>query len=255
MFGRKKHAAQPSFGDASSTMALSGDSQGSGYFEQAGNTPPSIYSKGARDFAEIYGSSKVEAARWFLVALVAMVLGLAGLLTAASVLPLKEVRLWVLEVNPATGIANRPVEVQRIDPNLSVIKAELARWAEAVYSIDPARSSEALKWANARSADKAVGQFAEFRSRERIYERIQREPDMVRQVRVTAVDASQKGTAFIFLTTTERVGAAPPDPAKTKRFRVNINYRLVPATLEGELLSNPLGLFVTFFADTEERSL
>ena len=69
------------------------------------------------------------------------------------------------------------------------------------------------------------------------------------------MDASQRGTAFIFLTTTERVGAAPPDPAKTKRFRVTINYKLVPATQEGELLANPLGLYVTFFADTEERTL
>ncbi len=255
MFGRKRESQQPPFGDANSAMVLGGGGHGAAYFEQADNTPPSVYDKGARDFAEIYGSSKVEATRWFLVALVGLVLGLVGLLTAASVLPLKEVRLWVLEVNSTTGVANRPVEVIRIDPNIAVIKSELARWAEAVYAIDPARSSEALRWANARSADKAVGQFTEFRSRERIFERIQREPELVRQVSVTAVDASQKGTAFIFLTTTERVGTAPPDPAKTKRFRVTINYKLVPATQEAELRANPLGLFVTFFADTEERSL
>ncbi len=257
MFGLGRNKAmQHSFGQAETAVAQGGgSSRGTSAFENAPNTPPAVYDKGAKDFAEIYGSSKVESTRWFVMAIVGLLLGLGGLLTAASVLPLKEVRLWVVEVNPTSGVVNRPVEIQRIDPNLSVVKAELARWAEAVYAIDPTRSSEALRWANARSADKAVGQFAEFRARERIFERIQREPDLVRQVRVTAVDASQRGTAFIFLTTTERVGAAPPDPAKTKRFRVTINYKLVPATQEGELLANPLGLYVTFFADTEERTL
>jgi len=252
MFGRKAQEELGSHATAAPAMALG---RPAAYLEQAANTPAAVYGKAGRDFAEIYGSSRVEATRWFLVALVALVLALGGLLTAASVLPLKEVRLWVLEVNPSTGVVNRPVEIQRVDPNLSVVKAELARWAEAVYAIDPARSSESLRWANARSADKAVGQFAEFRARERIFERIQREPDLVRQVRVTAVDASQQGTAFIYLTTSERVGAASPDPARTRRYRVTINYRLVPATQEGELLSNPLGLFVTFFADAEERAL
>lgn len=237
------------------TVVVGGTRPSAGAFEASGNTPPSQYAKAAREFAEIYGSSMVNAQRWFLVALGCIVLAITGLLTAVSVLPLKEVRPWIVEVNSETGVVNRPVQVQRIDPNVAVIKSELARWAEAVYAIDPQRSSESLRWANARSADKAVGQFAEFRSRERIFERIQREPDMVRQVRVTAVDASQNGTAFIFLTTTERVGAAAPDPAKTKRFRVTLNYRLVPATQEGELLTNPLGLFVTFFADAEERAL
>lgn len=225
------------------------------YLQHSRNTPPSVYSDAARNFAEIWGSSKVEAARWFLVALGCIVLAICALITTATVLPLKEVRPWVVEVNPTSGVVNRPVEVQRIDLNLAVIKAELARWAEAVYRIDPLRSSELLRWANARTADKAVGQFGEFRSRERIFERINREPEMVREAKVTAVDVSQKGTAFIFLTTTERVAATTPAPEKTKKYRVTINYRLVPATQERDLLANPLGLFVTFFADTEERTL
>lgn len=226
-----------------------------GYLEHSGNTPPAVYSDGARKFAEIWGSSRVEAARWFMVALACIVLAICAIVLTATLLPLKEVRPWVVEVNPTNGVVNRPVEVQRIDPNLAVVKAELARWAEAVYAIDPLRTSEALRWANARTADKAVGQFGEFRARERIFERINREPEMVREVKVTAVDVSQKGTGFIFLTTTERLGATPPDPAKTKKYRVTVNYRLVPATQERDLLTNPLGLFVTFFADTEERAL
>lgn len=226
-----------------------------GYLSAGPNTPVSLYEEAAGKFAEIWGSSKVNEARMFIIAVASLVMGLAGIATAVVVLPMKQIVPWVVEVNPGTGVVNKPIEIQRIEPNVAVIKAELARWAEAVYTIDPARTSELLRWANQRSADKAVGQFAEFRARERIFERINREPDLVREVRVTAVDASRPGMAFIFLTTNERFGPAAPPPERTKRWRVTLNYKMVPAKQEAEILSNPLGLFVTFFNDTEERSL
>lgn len=232
-----------------------GSSAAPDYLVEAPNTPAAVFSDAEGRFAEIYGSSMVQSARWFLVAVVSLMVTGIAVLAAAMVFPLKEVRPFVVEVNPSTGIVNRPVEVVRIDPSLAVVKAELARWAEAVYGIDPLRTSEALRWANARTADKAIAQFAEFRVRERIFDRIRSEPEMVREVKVTAVDAAQRGTAFIFLTTTERVGSSAPAPEKTKKFRVTINYRLMPATQESDLLANPLGLYVTFFADTEERAL
>ena len=234
----RQHRHRPSAGAALQTLP---------------NTPPSVYAQAEAKFAEIYGSAQVQANRAFVLAFGCILLALASVATLAIVLPLKEVRPWVVEVHPATGMVNRPVQVERIDPSTAVIKAELARWAEAVCAIDPLRSSEALRWANARTADKAVGQFAEFRAREKIYERMRSEPELVREAKVAAVDVSRKGTAFIFLTTTERVAAAAPDPARSKRVRVTLNYRMVLPTREADLLANPLGLFVTFFSDTEER--
>lgn len=224
------------------------------YLQSAPNTPASLYEQAESRFAEIYGSAMVSANRSFLVAFGCILLALASVASLATIFPLKEVRPWVVEVNPTTGVVNKPVQIDRVDPNTAVIKSELARWAEAVYMLDPLRSSEALRWANARTADKAVVQFAEFRSREKIYERMRSEPDMVREAKVAAVDVSRKGTAFIYVTTTERVGAGAPLPEKMKRTRVTLNYRLVPPSQEADLLANPLGLYVTFFSDTEERA-
>jgi type IV secretory pathway component VirB8 len=229
--------------------------QSADYLRSGPNTPAALYDDAAGKFAEIWGSSRVGEARMFLLAILTCGLALASVATVLTVLPLKEVRPWLVEINPTSGLVSRPVEVQRIDPNVAVVKAELARWAEAVYAIDPLRSSESLRWANQRTADKAVGQFAEFRSRERIFERINREPDMVREVKVTAVDVSQRGTAFIFLTTSERVGSGTPAPDKARKFRITLNYKMVTANQEKDLLVNPLGLYVTFFSDTEERAL
>lgn len=246
------------FGNKSTRQRGQSEQEGtsaSGQYLTAGpNTPASLYNQAADKFAEIYGGPLVAANRMFVISFGCVALALASVGTVAFMLPLKEVRPWVVPVTPE-GTVNRPVEVQRIDPNVAVIKAELARWAEAVYAIDPLRSSDLLRWANARTADKAVSQFAEFRARERIFERISREADMVREVKVTAVDVSQKGTAFIFLTTAERMTAGSPAPDKVKKFRVTLNYRTLTPTQEKDLLANPLGLFVTHFADIEERAL
>jgi len=220
----------------------------------AANTPLAVYEEAAGRFAEIYGSSSVQAQRWFVMGMVSLLLAIVAVSTLAFVFPLKEVRPWVVEVNPATGVVNKPVEVLKVDPNLAVVKSELARWVEAMYTIDPQRTRELQRWATERTADKALGQASEFRSRERVYERLSREPDLVREAKVTAVDASQRGTAFVFVTTTERVGAAPPSDEQTKKFRVTLNYRLMPPKEEAKLIANPLGLYVTFFSDVLEAA-
>jgi len=225
------------------------------YLRKGPNTPVSLYDEAAGKFSEIWGSATVGHTRMFVIAFLSVALAIAAVGTVAALLPLKEIRPWIVEINPTSGVVSRPVQIERIDPNLAVVKSELARWAEAVYAIDPLRTSDALRWANERTADKALGQFTEFRVRERIYERMKREPDMVREVKITAVDATQRGTAFIFLTTTERVGSSSPTPDKVKRYRVTLNYRMVPPTEEEKLRANPLGLYVTFFSDAEERAL
>lgn len=224
------------------------------YLQSAANTPPSVYEQAEHKFAEIYGPALVSANRSFLIAFGAILVALASVASVATIFPLKEVRPWVVEVNSTSGVVNKPVQVERVEADMAVIKSELARWVAAVYMIDPLRTQEALRWANARAANKGLQQFAEFRARERVYERMRAEPDMVREAKVTAVDASRKGTAFIYVTATERIGAAPPTPDKIKRVRVTLNYALVPPTTEEALLANPLGLFVTFFSDAEERA-
>lgn len=216
------------------------------------NTPAAVLSDGARQFAEIYGSSMVQSQRMFILAVAGVLLAIAAVLAIVLMMPLKEVRPWVVETNPDTGRINRPIEVQKISPNLSVIKAELGRWAEAVYTIDNIRTPELFKFANARSREKAIAQFTEFRIAEKIFERIAREPKLSREVRVTSVDASQKGIAFIFLTTIERGGASNGDVV-SKQYRLTAHYMLDPANQETDLLQNPLGLFITFFNAAEER--
>ena len=218
------------------------------------NTPTAIYEDGLNKFAEIYGSSMVNSGRFFVIAVIAILMAITAVGAVMALTPLKEVTPYVIEVNAGTGIVNRPIEVQKITPNIAVVKAELARWAEAVYTIDPLRTTEMFKYANVRARGKAIAQFSEFRGREQVFTRLQREAGLVREVQVSSVDASQPGVAFIFLKTLERTGNQSVEDSKVKRYRLTLHYQLDPPREEAELLANPLGLYVNFFNEAEERA-
>lgn len=218
------------------------------------NTPAATLGDGAQQFAEIYGSAMVNSARWFVISVACVLLAIAAIATLAVLLPLKEVTPYVIEVNPGSGLVSRPVEVTKVSPNIAVVKSELSRWAEAVYTIDPLRTNDFFKYANVRSRGKAVAQFAEFRGREQVFSRLQKESGLVREVQVSSVDASQTGVAFIFLKTLERTGSQSVDASKVKRYRLTLHYQIDPPREESALLANPLGLYVIFFNEAEERS-
>lgn len=218
------------------------------------NTPAAVFEEGANKFAEIYGSSLVSAGRMFVVAVVALLLAILSVGAVVALTPLKEVTPYVIEVNAGTGLVGKPIEVQKVTPNIAVVKAELARWAEAVYTIDPLRTNDLFKYANVRARGKAIAQFSEFRGREKVFERLQKEAGLVREVQVTSVDASQTGMAFIFLKTLERSGNQSADESRMKRFRLTIHYQLDPPKQESDLLVNPLGFFVNYFNEAEEKA-
>lgn len=218
------------------------------------NTPTSAYEDGANKFAEIYGSAMVNSGRLFVITVVSMLLAITAVGAVMVLTPLKEVTPYVIEVNSGSGLVNKPIEVQKITPNIAVVKAELGRWAEAVYTIDPLRTNDLFKYANVRSRGKAIAQFAEFRAREQVFARLQREAGLVREVQVSSVDASQTGVAFIFLKTLERTGNQSAEDSKVKRYRLTLHYQLDSPREEAALLANPLGLYVNFFNEAEERA-
>ncbi|NBW80035.1 MAG: type IV secretion system protein, partial [Betaproteobacteria bacterium] len=124
------------------------------------NTPVAAYEDGAQKFAEIYGSAMVNSGRMFVIAVIAILLAILAVGAVMGLTPLKEVAPYVIEVNSGTGLVNKPIEIQKITPNIAVVKAELAHWVEAVYAIDPLRTRDLYQYANVRARGKAIAQFS-----------------------------------------------------------------------------------------------
>jgi type IV secretion system protein TrbF len=73
----------------------------------------------------------------------------------------------------------------------------------------------------------------------------------VRTARVSGVDVSQEGIAFVFATTVERAGTGEP---LTRKWRFAVHYVLSVPDTEEDILANPAGLNITHFERTQDLS-
>lgn len=224
MFGRKKNTRQHTLAELPSA-------------------PVGMYDEARDAFAEIYGSAMVGQARLFVVSCVmgaVAAVAVVGVILASN----KNTAIPVLvETNAELGVVNKPVRIENIRPNAAVIKAELAKFATKVFTIDARLTPLYFREANVMTRGLATTQFSEFRISEDVLNRIAKEQAMSRTVSVNSVDTSQAGIAFVFLTTSENRQSSTG--VVQLRWRVTLNYELTPPTTEAQILENPLGLFVT----------
>jgi len=214
------------------------------------DAPAGLYSDPAGKFAEIYGSAKVTQARMFVAALACAAVAGIAVVGAVTLANRSTAVPFYVAVNDDGGIRNVPTKIESIRPNQAVIKAELAKFIVNIFTIDPKLTPRFFKAANVMTSGLGTSQFADFRTEQKINERLANEPEMTRTPVVTSVDISQPGVAFAFLSTTESRGDA--SKVLVAKWRVTVKYELQPPKTEVEILANPLGLFVTGLNITQE---
>lgn len=201
------------------------------------------------EFAEIYGSSMVNARRMFFVAAISSFVSVVSVIGMWQVSSNHTAIPVMVRVNDS-GVVDRPVRIESISTPQAVVKAELAKWVQSVFTIDPKISPDQMRTAVTRVRDKAVEQYREWRVKEDVLGKLTSNNGFIRLAKVGTVDLTQPGVAFVFVTTTESVGANALGSPRT--FRVRINYELTPPSTEREIFENPLGLSITFFNPSEE---
>jgi type IV secretory pathway component VirB8 len=144
----------------------------------------------------------------------------------------------------------RPVEASVFKVDRVMIKAELRNWVEKLYTINADELvRENLRYVETRSKSEAVGQLANWRREEKVFERLLTAPQLKRDAKVTSIDVDRNdGVAFLTLLTVE---TGSPDTAP-KRLRFTVNYVTEPSDREEVLTRNPLGFYVTHFSAAKE---
>lgn len=235
MFKRAKASVQPTL-PRTSTAGI--------------ESPPGMHDDAAGQFAEVYGGALVAQQRMFLVASGAIALAVLCVIALFSVASNNVAVPFVVEVSPVQGVLNKPVRVEAVRPSEAVLKAELAKWTEKVFTIDQQLSPRFFREANAMTKGLGEAQFTEFRVSQSVIERMSRDPSLQRIPEVTSVDVSQPGVAFIFVKTKEARGnVAVSDQAQ---YRVTVKYEFIPPATEAAIMANPLGLFITSMNVSEE---
>ncbi len=216
------------------------------------SAPVGLYQDPKNEFAEIYGSAKVGEQRMFMVAVFCVILALGSFL-AYVLNTRKNIAVpWIVEVNQSSGVISKPVRIESVRPSDAVIKAELARWVTKVFTIDRQLTQKLFGEANVMTRGLGTEQFTEFRVKQGITERINKDATLQRKATVASVDVSQVGVGFIFLSTQESQGTTAN--SATASYRVTLKYEIIPPSTEADILANPLGLYITSMNVVEEGS-
>lgn len=214
--------------------------------------PLGMYEEARNAFVEIFGSSKVAAQRMFVVALLMGLVALMAVVGLYKIAQKSTVVPILVEVDPKSGAVNKPVRIESVRPNDAVIMAELGRWASKILTIDQVLSPLYFREAVVMTKDLGASQYTDFRVAQKIVERMSQDKTLQRLATVSSVDISQPGVAFIFATTQEsRGGSSGSDVA---RFRLTLKYELSPPRTLNDVMTNPLGLYVTSMNVSEENS-
>lgn len=203
---------------------------------------------GVNDYAERWGAASINSTRMFILSSVMVVSGGLAWFTAIKMWGDKKVEPVLVEFNGTTGEYKRPVLVESITVPQAMIKSMLAKWAEYVFTVDPALSLNYLRNADAMTKGRAKGQFADFRLKTDVLKNLKDGKKLI-FAKTETVDFLQDGVAIVNLTT-ESIDQQG-NVESTDNYRIRLDYTLTPPTDGQIILRNPIGLAVEVF--TYER--
>lgn len=215
------------------------------------NTPPIAMSEPARKFSELYGNAATNSSRWFVASMVLLVANICLSLTLAGLVPLKRVVPYVVETNAEKLLVARPFKADEFRPDARFVKAEATTYVRNLMTIDPYLTRGNFERAMSRSTDKAIGKVKDLIGADQPFERLAKQPGLVREATVSSVDTSQPGLIFVTVSTGERLSQNAPI---TENWRFTIHYKTVSPETEAQLMDNPLGIHFTYFERFKEGS-
>lgn len=215
-----------------------------------GNVPPTAYDRAKAEWAERNGNATVNQARLFVIA-VGLLLGLIILgFALTQMLPLKTAVPYQITFDQGSGKTEaRPIKVENFSPTEVQRRYFLAKWVRDLLTIDPYTIERSLADAFRISRGKAIDEFRTYVKDTQVITRVQQDRSLIRTVDLSSLQFIGEGVAQARIVMRERTQASVGDP---KRYILTLHYGIEPPTTESEMLSNPVGLFITHFAIAEE---
>lgn len=218
--------------------------------EDVGNVPPTAYDRAKAEWAQRNGDSTVGQARLFVLA-AGLVVGLIIMgIAFARMLPLKTAVPYQITFDQSTGKTDaRPIKIENFSPSEVQRRYFLAKWVSELLRIDPFTIERDLASAYSIVRGKAVDEFRTYLSSNQVISRVQQDRSLIQTVDMSSLQFLSEGVAQARVVTRQRTGNTVGEP---KRSILTIHYGIEPPTTEAEMLANPVGLFITHFAISEE---
>jgi type IV secretory pathway component VirB8 len=215
------------------------------------NTPPVAALTPAQKFSELYGNAAVNGSRWFVFSLLLLFTNILLAISLVVLVPLKKVVPYLVETNSEKLLVAQPFRAEEFRPDARFVKAEATTYVRNLMTIDPYLTRGNFENAMRRSTDKAIGKVKDLIASDQPFERLAKQPGLVREAVVSSVDTSQAGVLFVTVTTNERMSQNPPI---VEQWRFTIHYKTVAPETEAQLMDNPLGINFVYFERFKEGS-
>lgn len=214
------------------------------------NSPITAFDKARIEWFERYGSAVTGSSRMFFLAMAQMFAIVAMAITIMMMMPLKTVVPYIVEVNKEGQPTSAPVAMKSYNPGDAEKKYFLAEWSTQLLTLDRYFTNTNLLAAYSRVRDKATSEFGAYVEENKPAEALRLDPNLTRIVKIRSVAFVSEGAALVRAGLETRSGKG--QTVQRKNVILTIHYSLIPPKTEQEILDNPIGLFVTHFAVSED---
>lgn len=225
-----------------------------------GNVPTSALSpeeRAVRQWDFFHANLIVSQGRMFILACVALIIGVGAITALIMLLPLKQLVPLRVNVNETTGEV-RTVGIDskaKWQPSEANLRFFLGRWSSYTIGIDPNKkiTEQQLKWSFGLCRGVAVNQFKDFIKTTGPVQRVDQDTSLSREVKILAIQQVTSDTYLVRLQTIERSNSGVSKPI---RFQMTIHFVLDPPAPDDNdaIYNNPIGIQITNFQLTQEAN-
>lgn len=218
-----------------------------------GVIPPiaQVDAKALLSWFELYGKPIVERNKLVSAVLsLSFVIGLMAI-AIASMMPLKEVKPYVIESDATGAVTPKPAAAQDFTPSTNQVRKSLYDWTILAFSVEPDRVAANLTQAYDFLRGSAIERFTtEIINDRKPIERSKKDLTYRVNVSVISTNVLADGRALVRFKTKET--ARNLDKPIEATWALNIQTSFDPPKTEEEIFKNPIGIYIIDFSLARE---
>lgn len=212
-------------------------------------TPITAITKGKGMF-ERWGGSAIESNRWFIGFLVLSVVCLVQLYTISAMAPLKTVVPYMVNVKDTGQVATTPVAAINFTPDENAKRYFLKEWVTKVFTLDRFLTEKYLIDAYSLCRGQGAEEFRAFIEENKPIIALRSDPNLVQNMTIRSVSFVADGAALIRI----RLEKRNAEGLKLSDKLLTVHFSVIAPNTEQEIYTNPIGLYITHFAVSEDIS-
>lgn len=197
---------------------------------------------------ERWGGAVVEANRWFIGFVLMCVVAIVQLYAITEMLPLKTVVPWLITVKDTGKIEGTPVEALKFTPDDNAKRYFLKEWTTKLFTLDRFLTEKYLIEAYSVVRGQANAEFRQFIDEKKPLIALRADPQLVQNITIRSVSFVQDMAALVRI----RVETRSNTGLKFTDKLVTVHFAVIPPKTEAEIYANPIGLYITHFAVSED---